>query len=179
MNLVPFKSREKVDFRSLFFNKKYIDSDMRKGPGVDIMLDLHDIDLPAESVGTALLIDTIEHVEFPSKAIENVSKVLREDGFPIASTVMNFPIHNYPNDYWQFTPKGMKSLFQSYSYSFVDFLGAPEFPHSIIGIACRETVLRSCLKKFLKAQKKYKRFCDNFRDTEEKKRRDKGRKQIS
>ncbi len=34
------------DLRPLFEGMEYIGSDMREGPGVDQVLDLHDIDLP-------------------------------------------------------------------------------------------------------------------------------------
>lgn len=35
-----------ADMRSFFPNKKYIGTDMREGLGVDVILNLHNIDLP-------------------------------------------------------------------------------------------------------------------------------------
>ena len=43
---------------------------MREGPSVDVILDLHNIDLPSSSVGTVLLLETLEHVEYPYKALD-------------------------------------------------------------------------------------------------------------
>lgn len=45
-----------ADLRPLFPGKKYVGADMRKGPGVDIILNLHKINLPSESVGTVLIL---------------------------------------------------------------------------------------------------------------------------
>ena len=53
-----------ADLRPLFPNKKYVGADMREGPSVDVILNLHNIDLPTESVGTVLMLEILEHVEF-------------------------------------------------------------------------------------------------------------------
>lgn len=123
-----------ADLRSFFQDKEYIGADIQEGPGVDVILDLHDIDLPAESVGTALILDTIEHVEFPRKAIHNAHKILKPNGALILTSVMNFPIHEYPHDYWRFTPEGFQSLMAPFTFSFVDSVGIQEFPHTVLSI---------------------------------------------
>src|SRR5665647_1859435 len=69
-----------ADMRPLFPLKEYIGCDMRRGPGVDCIADLHDIAMPTESVGTALVLDTLEHVEYPRKALEQIYRVLKPDG---------------------------------------------------------------------------------------------------
>jgi ubiquinone/menaquinone biosynthesis C-methylase UbiE len=83
---------------------------MRDGPGVDKLLNLHDIDLPSESVGTILCFDTLEHVEYPHRALEQIYRILKPDGIAVVSSVMDFPIHDYPYDYWRFTPEAFKSI---------------------------------------------------------------------
>ena len=99
-----------ADLRPFFSVKKYVGADMRKGPGVDVLLNLHNIDLPSKSVGTALVLDTFEHVEYPRKAIDELYRILKPNGIIIISSVMNFPIHDHPADYWRFTPEAFKSL---------------------------------------------------------------------
>jgi 2-polyprenyl-3-methyl-5-hydroxy-6-metoxy-1,4-benzoquinol methylase len=47
---------------------------MREGLGVDRILDLHDIDLPSESAGTIICLDTLEHVEYPHRALEDICR---------------------------------------------------------------------------------------------------------
>jgi SAM-dependent methyltransferase len=79
-----------ADLRPFFPGKKYVGADMREGPGVDIILNLHHIDLPSDSIGTVLVMDTLEHVEFPRKAIKEVHRILKPHGILIISSVMNF-----------------------------------------------------------------------------------------
>ena len=123
-----------ADLRPLFQNKKYVGADMRGGLGVDVILNLHKIDLPDESVGTVLILDTLEHVEKPREAIKEAHRILKPNGILIISSVMNFPIHDYPYDYWRFTPQAFVSLLKSFDSSFVDYIGDEKFPHTVVGI---------------------------------------------
>lgn len=129
-----------ADLRSLFAGGSYVGVDMREGPGVDRVLNLHDIDLPAASVGTVLCLDTLEHVEYPHRALEEIYRILKPNGTAVISSVMNFHIHNFPNDYWRFTPQAFKSLLKSFAGSFVGFAGRERFPHTVVGIGFKGTV---------------------------------------
>jgi SAM-dependent methyltransferase len=128
-----------ADLRHLFQGKKYIGCDIRKGPGVDRILDLHKIDLPNESIGTVLILDTLEHVEYPRKGLEEVYRILKPNGLVVVSSVLNFPIHEHPHDYWRFTPDGFKSLLKDFSQSYVDFAGDPLFPRTIVGLGVKDS----------------------------------------
>ncbi|MFZ1983392.1 MAG: methyltransferase domain-containing protein [Desulfatitalea sp.] len=123
-----------ADLRPLFQHKKYVGCDMREGPGVDEILDLHAIDLPSNSVGTVLCFDTLEHVEYPRKALEEIQRILKPGGIAVISSVMDFPIHDHPHDYWRFTPEAFKSILKIFSNSFVGFQGKESYPHTIVGI---------------------------------------------
>jgi hypothetical protein len=127
-----------ADLRPLFPGKKYIGCDMRWGKGVDLILNLHDIELPDSTAGTVLMLDTLEHVEFCRKAMSEVYRILKPGGVAIISSVMYFPIHEYPSDYWRFTPEGFRSLLNQFSYSTVDFLGEEDSPHTVVGIGIKE-----------------------------------------
>ena len=130
---------------------------MRSGPGVDVILNLHGIDLPSESIGSVLSLDTLEHVEYPRKAIEEIHRILKPDGIFIMSSVMNFPIHDFPYDYWRFTPKGFISLFNIFPASFVEFAGEDSFPHTVIGIAFKEPISESVGIELKSKLEKWKR----------------------
>jgi SAM-dependent methyltransferase len=149
-----------ADLRPFFPGKKYVGADLRNGPGVDVILDLHHIDLPSGSVGTVLILDTLEHVEFPRKAIENVHRILNENGILVISSVMNFPIHDYPYDYWRFTPEGFRSLLRPFPFSFVDSLGNPDFPHTIVGLALKHPNNHNFIQEFTKQCESWKRSWD-------------------
>ncbi|KPK85326.1 MAG: hypothetical protein AMJ81_03790 [Phycisphaerae bacterium SM23_33] len=135
--LVPGQE-EFNDLRPYFPGRKFVGADMRHGPGVDLVLDLHAIDLPDQAAGTVLLLDTLEHVEYPRKAIAEVQRILRPGGIVIMSSVMNFPIHAYPSDYWRYTPEAFRSLLKPFASCFVDSLGRRDFPHTVVGVGFRD-----------------------------------------
>jgi len=123
-----------ADLRPLFPGRAYVGADIRQGLGVNKVLNLHEIDLPSESVGTVLCLDTLEHVEYPRKALEEIQRILKRDGIAVISSVMCFPIHDYPLDYWRFTPEGFRSILKPFSHAFVGFAGEDSFPHTVVGI---------------------------------------------
>ena len=127
-----------ADLRPFFPNKRYIGCDIRKGPGVDKIINLHHTGLPSESVGTVLILDTLEHVEFCREAIEEVHRILRPEGIFVLSSVMDYPIHD-THDYWRFTPEGFSSLLVPFSYSFIDYVGKTNFPHTVVGLASKSS----------------------------------------
>lgn len=137
-----------ADLRPLFPGKKYVGADIRSGPGVDVILDLHNIDLPSECVGTVLVIDTLEHVEFVRKAVEECHRILQPSGILIASSVMNFPIHDYPCDYRGFTPEGFSSLLKPFARSFVDCVGESNFPHTVVGVGFKGSIPENSMEEF-------------------------------
>lgn len=125
------------DMRDLFPGREFVGCDMREGPGVDKILNLHALDLPDSSVGFVLCVDTLEHVEYPGKAMEEIHRVLKPGGIVIITSVMNFPIHEYPYDYWRFTPEAFRSILKPFANSFVGFQGTEVFPHTVVGIGVK------------------------------------------
>jgi len=128
------------NLRSFFPGKQYVGCDMRAGPGVDKVLDLHKIELPDGIAGTVLVLETLEHVEFVRKAVEEVWRITTPGGMAIFSSQMNFPIHNYPCDYWRFTPHGFESLLKIFDHRIVTYAGVPWFPHAVVGIGFKSLV---------------------------------------
>ena len=124
-----------ADLRYLFPNKEYVGCDLREGPGVDKILDLHGLDLPDNLAGTVIMMDTLEHVEYPRKALGEIYRVLKPGGIVIMSSVMDFEIHDHPYDFWRFTPKAFESLLQDFQDSYVTYAGRAIFPHTVVGIA--------------------------------------------
>jgi len=123
-----------ANLRPFFPGKKYIGTDMRHGPGVDIVLNLHKIDLPSESAGSILCLDTLEHVEHPHLAMQEIYRVLQPGGIAVISSVMLWHIHDHPNDYWRFTPDAFRSILKPFENSFVGYAGEEVFPHTVVGI---------------------------------------------
>lgn len=126
-----------ADLRPFFGDRRYVGSDMREGRGVDVVLDLHDLALRERSVGAAIMIDTLEHVEYPHRALEEVHRVLDEGGIVFMTSVMRFPIHEHPYDYWRFTPEAFLSVLGPFAFRWADFAGEPELPHTVVGVGAK------------------------------------------
>jgi len=148
-----------ADLHPIFPDMEYVGSDMREGVGVDRVLNLHHIDLPDESVGTVLCLDTLEHVEYPRRAMEEIRRILKPDGLVVISSVMNFPIHDYPNDYWRFTPEAFNILLQDFNRHYSDFAGDEQFPHTVIGVAFKGDIPEEILEIFQQEIKVWKELC--------------------
>jgi len=126
-----------AELRPLFPGKRFLGSDMRVGRGVELLLNLHNLGLADQSIGSAILLDTLEHVEYPHRAMEEVYRALKPGGIAIMSSVMQFPIHGFPDDYWRFTPSAFRSLIKPFTWSLVESAGEEDFPHTIVAIACK------------------------------------------
>lgn len=130
-----------ADLRPFFPGREYVGCDMRPGPGVDRVLNLHQLDLPSDSVGTALCLETLEHVEYPHRAVEELYRVVKPGGLLLITSTMDFHIHDHPHDYWRFTPDAFRSLLKPFSQVVVESAGREIFPHAVIGVGVKEATL--------------------------------------
>jgi len=128
-----------ADLRPLFKNKNYMGCDLRLGPGVDRIENVHDLSFPNGSIGTLLIMDTLEHVENVYLAMGEIYRVLKPGGMVIMSSVMNFPIHNHPADYWRFTPGAFELLLRKFSEYEVEYDGDKIFPEGVYGYGIKST----------------------------------------
>ena len=151
-----------ADLRSFFKGKSYVGYNMHEGRGVDKVLNLHEIAVPDESVGTILTCDTLEHVEFPQKALSEIHRILKPGGMVFLSTVLDFRIHDSPADYWRFTPDGLRSLFKPFSYVFLGSAGRESFPHTVIAIGIKgSNPVNASLERFLPKFDEWKKAWEN------------------
>jgi len=140
---------------------KYVGCDMRAGPGVDQVQNLHHLDIPDASIGTVISMDTLEHVEFPRKAMSEISRVLHPDGIAIMSSVFAFPIHGYPDDFWRFTPNGFRSLFKDFAECRIFSYGtADDNPQVVVGVGFKSPQME--LSGFEKSAENWQKWFTNI-----------------
>jgi hypothetical protein len=126
------------DLRPFFPGKQYLGCDMQQGKGVDQIENIHGLSFASGSVGTFLLADTLEHVADPIRGMQEVLRCLREDGVAIYTSVMHFPIHAYPNDYWRYTPEAFRLLAEPFPTKAIFYAGPEDFPHTVCGVAAKK-----------------------------------------
>lgn len=155
--LVPGQ-RSLANLRDLFSTHRYIGCDVRRGPGVDRVENAENLSFKNKTIGTVLMLETIEHVENYIRAIEEIHRVLKSDGLVILSSLMNFQIHAYPRDYWRFTPLGFEFLLRRFPVRVIGFQGEDKnHPTNIFGIGFKKRNLSSAeqLLRLLKENSSY------------------------
>jgi hypothetical protein len=125
------------DLRLVFPDKAFIGTDLRPGAGVDRVEDLRSLSFADGEVGTALCLDTLEHCEDPLTACQELHRVVRTGGICAVTSVMFFPIHAYPHDYWRFTPEGMRTLLAEFDHVWVSGVGHPALPTQVVAVASK------------------------------------------
>jgi SAM-dependent methyltransferase len=129
---------EIADLRALFPGKEYVGIDVRPGPGVDQVADAESLPLADGSVGTVIAMNTFEHVPRFWRGFEEVYRVLRPDGALLVSCPFSFHIHDFPSDYWRFTPEALELLLAGYPSKIVGWHGPARRPASVWALAFRE-----------------------------------------
>ena len=115
---------EIADLRGLFPGKEYVGLDRRPGPGVDLIADVESLPHADGTLGTVIAMNTFEHVPRFWRGFEEVYRVLRPDGALLVSCPFYFHIHDYPNDYWRFTPQSLEMLLAAYPTRILGWHGA-------------------------------------------------------
>ena len=68
-------------------------------------------------------------------------RVLAPGGICVLSSVMFFPVHGYPHDYWRFTPEGMRLVLEPFAERWSRGVGHPELPMQVVGVGTKERAL--------------------------------------
>ena len=141
-----------ANLRTLFPERLFIGCDMEDGPGVDRIENLEKLTFETGEVGTFVLCDTLEHVRDLAGAMRELKRCLDpEHGVLIATSVMLFPVHGFPNDYWRFTPEGFRELAADFPWAATFYGGDPDFPHSVVFVACCRPPDQSALARLSEA----------------------------
>jgi SAM-dependent methyltransferase len=128
------EANQDIDLRPLFAGRDFTGTDMREGPGVDRVEDLRRLTFADGEVGTAICLDTLEHCADPPQACRELRRVVADDGLCVISSVMLFPVHGYPNDYFRFTPEGFRAMLDGFDDVWVAGIGDPLLPVQVVGV---------------------------------------------
>lgn len=81
------------------FNPQYGD------PPIEEMLPKYE-----DLFGTAVCLNVIEHVINPFEVFKAIYAMMLRGGLVIVTTVLNFPVHAAPRDFWRYTPDCLRML---------------------------------------------------------------------
>ncbi len=77
-----------------------------------ILADAHNLPIKTKSIDLVFNSHFLEHVENPKKVIKEFERVLINGGYVITLVPFMTPFHS--NDFWRFTPLGLKKLFENF-----------------------------------------------------------------
>lgn len=80
------------------------------GPEVDIVGDLHQMDLADDSFDCVFCTGTLEHVQDPWTAVREIHRVLKPGGLAHIDVPFIQGYHADPHDYWRFTLEGLRLI---------------------------------------------------------------------
>ena len=153
--IVP--GQENLSVRKYFPDAEYIGVDMQQGNGVDVVADCIDYCYGYYQSGKEfdliLCLDMLEHAKEPFEVLNSTIYALKLNGVLLVTSVFNFPIHEYPNDYWRFTPECFKMLLGNNSRVYK--IGSDLMPHTVIGIQYPENMylnINTEINKYCKEQ---------------------------
>jgi SAM-dependent methyltransferase len=129
---------EIADLRSFVPGKRYIGVDVRPGPGVDQLADVEDLPFADASMGSVIAMNTFEHVARFWKGFDEIRRVLRPDGVFFLCSPFYFHIHDFPSDYWRFTPQALEVLLKDYPSRILGWQGPERRPAGVWALAFRE-----------------------------------------
>lgn len=134
----PAEGQEaEADMRGVFGANEHIRCDVQPGDGVDRIEDVHALTFADNSVGTVVALETLEHVSDPHRAMKEIHRVLRPGGLAVITSVMFFPIHEHPADYWRFTPEGFDVLLGDFESRVVLSHGYDLMPEGVYGVGIK------------------------------------------
>jgi len=126
-----------ADMRPVFEAERHFGCDVQFGPGVDVVGDVHRLCFPDDSIGTVVALETLEHVADPIRAVEEMYRVLKPGGVLAISSLMFFPIHAHPWDYWRFTPEAFGLLLKPFESRLVIAQGYAQLPEGVFGVGVK------------------------------------------
>ncbi|MEK6812636.1 MAG: class I SAM-dependent methyltransferase [Nanoarchaeota archaeon] len=105
----------KAPYKPFFhpYVKEYVKFDSASTPEcpMDIVGDAQNMKMiKANSFDTVFSSQTLEHIPYPQKVIDEIYRVLKPGGICILTTHMANPLHGMPHDYFRFTKQAFRHV---------------------------------------------------------------------
>ncbi len=91
-----------------------VDTDVAFGPRTKVICDAHDIPFADGSFDGVVAQAVLEHVADPYRCVDEIHRVLRDDGLVYAETPFMQQMHGAPYDFTRFTIQGYRRLFKRF-----------------------------------------------------------------
>jgi SAM-dependent methyltransferase len=96
-------------------NILFINSDIAIMPGIQIVVDSHDIPFEDETFDGIIAQAVLEHVADPYRCVSEMHRVLKKDGLVYAEIPFMQQVHGGGIDFTRFTHLGLRRLFRGFN----------------------------------------------------------------
>ncbi len=96
-------------------NIELISVDINKIKKPDLLMDVNNLKFENDQFDIVFIFEVLEHIPTPQKAIDEIHRVLKKSGKIFLSTPFILEIHGAPDDYYRFTPHGLKYLLKKFN----------------------------------------------------------------
>jgi hypothetical protein len=101
----------------------YLGIDMREGPGVDLVMNCHRLELFSDGCYDVVVdAERLEHDDDFFQSYREIQRVVKTGGYVIVTTRSwnAMPPHYYPSDYWRFMSEGLSHLLRKSGFEVLD-----------------------------------------------------------
>ncbi len=134
------------DHRAYFPNRTRLDINPSKD--TDVVGDAHHLPFQDDSFESVVCSEMLEHADNPPQVISEIHRVLQPGGQVVLTTRFAFPLHDAPmQDYWRFTPDGLRKLFSEFEIIEVATEGGPFYA---IAVQLQRILFQTDLPKVVK-----------------------------
>jgi len=129
-------------------NANIISLDIDNSRNPDIVGDACDMKMFEDnSFDAVFLMEVLEHIQIPQKALDEIYRVLKTDGKLILSTPFILPIHDEPCDYYRYTKYGL--LFLLNKFQEIIIIRKNSYINSIVVLIARMLMTKSKQDKLI------------------------------
>jgi len=104
------------DGRYNFKNGNVVRMNIHSGEHVDVITDGKNYPFENETFDRILIRCVLEHVDNPSYILREAYRILKSNGKIIIEVPFINPIHGAPDDFYRFTPNGLKKILEDEKY---------------------------------------------------------------
>lgn len=93
-----------------------VNVDMKCYDQINVIADGNALPFKPESFDVVIVQAMLEHTPNPSNVVNEIQRILKEDGCVYAEVPFIYPYHPAPEDYYRFTLKGTQYLFRDFEH---------------------------------------------------------------
>lgn len=106
-------------YRPFFQTERYVGIDSNRQRQPEIVADVHRLPLQSHLFDSAICTEVLEHAEFPEIVMDELVRVLKEQGNLLVTVPMSWGLHYEPHDYRRYTRYGLVQLLEQHGFEVV------------------------------------------------------------